>query len=51
MRKYVKPRAKFHELKGEVLLDGSNQVKGAVTPTYEVGNDYSKDADGNSLWN
>lgn len=30
MRKYVKPRAKFHELKGERLLDNGS-VNGAST--------------------
>lgn len=30
MRKYVKPRAKFHELKGTVILAGSGGVKDAT---------------------
>lgn len=37
MRKYVKPRAKFHELKGERLLAGSDpkiETKGVSTQGY-----------------
>lgn len=30
MRKYVKPRAKFHELKGTVILAGSPGVDDAL---------------------
>lgn len=30
MRKYVKPRAKFHELKGTVILVGSDGVSAAT---------------------
>ena len=42
MRKYVKPRAKFHELKGERLLSGSEPLKkGASTQGYVE--DYSLD--------
>lgn len=33
MRKYVKPRAKFHELKGERLLDNGS-VTGANTERF-----------------
>lgn len=32
MRKYVKPRAKFHELKGTVILAGSPE--GVQSATY-----------------
>lgn len=43
MRKYVKPRAKFHELKAGKLLAGSDpkiETKGVSTHEYEYVEDY-----------
>lgn len=40
MRKYVKPRAKFHELKGTVILAESQKFG---TPKYDLNGDTKYD--------
>lgn len=57
MRKYVKPRAKFHELKGDRLLSAESMQVNAepttinentvnATEAYSDGNDYTS----SGLW-